>query len=438
MSEIIRIVENHKATLGKLIAYYRKINFSQTNSSRFNTDNFNYDTQGIMICSRNQLFKILKGEPIEDYEIYHKLLENLGMKYKYDPKFYEYLKKTDRDLLKAAEFHDVERIKTLVNYILPILKKHHNYIILHEYAILYQAILNYYVDNEVNQEDVDYLNSTREYATIDQIPIIIDIIQFYYNFKKHDIVQAKEILHYAGKIKSSNILLKFNIAASYYRGTDFLNAFNLFEEIKEVAEKEKNIYYLTKIYNAMGAIQHFYDKKVASMYFEKTIELLISQNNISNLPIAYVNHAINYFEQENYEDTLKYLYLSIEMKPVNALIYIIFLFHCNEKLKRDIHTPQIEEMIQIATHHQEEDHEIFKVILTYYRNRFYGKDIENIKKIMNDLLNSAEFLLDNILYYEILRDDIGNTCLNNKKYANYFNFLNKMEAKFTTIKENKR
>lgn len=428
----IRIETKHKPYLGHLIAYYRKLRHAQTNSQRYIINKFRYDEQGIMICSRNVLLNLLKGQVYEDDELYYSLLANLDLHYKNDVELIEFLSRCDQRMLKASMYHNFDDMKEIIKQAIVLLQQMEGYVIYQEYRIMYKTIYDFYVCDIIHHEHFQMFAALHEIIPDNLKLILLDIKQFYYSRIVYNNDALSSVLNAISKADEHCIMVRFHKAYMEFRKYRYLESLSIASKLLIDLEKSDNTYYLCKTYNLLGGIYHYLDKQTSIDYYDKVIKLLYNNEKRSfDLSAVYKNQAMNYLELDQYETTLYYLSKSLELDKMRSIVCVPYIFHCLLKLHKSYDTPEFKALLTMAENFRGTNNIVFDYSLDLYRCIF-DYDEQSLHKIMNKLQDCISFFRLDFIFFDIMKETLSLICKRNKKYALYFRFVEKTDKLLAT------
>lgn len=331
-----------KSSLGKLISYYRNLEFKNSGNGLYKQEIFiqtneDYPFDEVMIgepvCSIATFRRLEAGEPIKNNELYEYFIEKLGFDFDYMHELLDFQETFGKRLYHAVEMYDCDELRKLKNEMIETYCGVEDYFYYSEFYHAYTAILNYNLDYVHPSKD-ECFEWLKKYQILDEdtqeMLLIVLFLKIY----------CRELDTVTGKILNENIL---KVNPNSYMKIAFISG-SLFLRTNRLLAKEnldKAIEYYDKIgsdyfsgfcrYVRMGVMQ-FINSDAAMDDFSKTEEYLLKCKGVlAKRKIINLYHfaGFYYYSNDNLEESLIYfrkLLENVEGVDVPKVFYLMDCF----------------------------------------------------------------------------------------------------------------
>lgn len=297
------------------------------------------------ICSPNTLKSIESGKVGRSDAIYEQLLAKLDLKYGEFPVIDEAIQNIIDELYEAIEYFNCDEIEILTNKALKALWTVREYVYYSELFVLMNEIKDYYLIDKIISEkrSEHYIQMLNLFKS--KIKDIVKLMIFA-GIKLRSTSDLELYEHYAVNLdleQSDYPCMKINLIHYYHITNKRYKILELVKDLERVFIDEENPIRLLGVYNAALSSLSVIDLSLADLYTEKILQL-IEKENIPRVrrSEAYANIAFGYYNKQEYEQTIKYLNMSIEDGCEDLLGTYMIIADCQNHLGLEIDIPELD------------------------------------------------------------------------------------------------
>lgn len=387
-----------KSSLGKLIGYYRNIEFKNSGDGLYKQEIFiqtdeDYPFDEVMIgenvCSIATFRRLEAGDPIKNNELYEYFIEKLGFDFDYMHELLGFQETFGKRLYHAVEMYDCDELRKLKNEMIEIYCGVEDYFYYLEFYQAYMTIFNYNLEyiHPTKDECFEWL---KKYQILDKATQEMLLIVIYAK------IYSRELDVENGKIINDQLL---NINVNTFMKTPYVYSGLILRTNRLLAKSEldKAIEYYDKLgsnyfsgfcrYVRLGVMQFINNDEIVND-FSKTEDCLLNCKGIlAERKIINLYHFIGfyYYNNDNSKQALIYFkkYLDrVQGVDVPKIFYVIECFIDNN----------VEDWKEILKDHPVNENNDLSVFKQYYKLRIESNnyiDIQNyiIREVVPFLKN---------------------------------------------------
>lgn len=424
--------EYEKSVIGQILGYYRKFDCRKMKILLHNEGEYYYEycvncfkcKNNKMICSPNTLYKIEKGNIVEDECMYHRLCEVFNKKFLLTNNLSKKLAYYRTILLTNLSSRSYPNLMKLLNEIDNELKVYKKVVYFGEMLQLYKNTIQIILDisHPTNEELYFYL-FLKNLVNLEDKKIILLLLYDASYEQKNDFLNRAEIIN-ESKIYFDDALF-FRMKLNYLVRIDKKKAISIMEKYELKKMNSLSMFQQYVLYDSMALM--YVNMEMYNLAYEKIMVCCSIVENYADFgdfvkESCYRKIGIISFLLGKYNDTSEYL-LRIVGNGKNTIgINYAILFYSLEKQNHE--TKLIETIQNIDLKNIQNKHE--KLIIKYYRLKYYTKNptkehLKTLEKMLYEELVQI-IIFGGKMYEKVFREEILNLVTITSNYKSYYLF----------------
>lgn len=420
-----------KSVIGYLIGYYRKLDnrklyiFLENKKEFYNKYclSCNKCKDSEIICVPNTLYKIEKGNALDNDCYYFRLAENLNKKYELNSKLIFMINDfRDKTYKSIMEFNE----EVMLSYLSDIKKafgKYKNVIYIKEILQIYIYAISVLLNCDIpDNETISVLYFLKDYTMLEDRKLIL-LILYYLTYRKDvDFYTRLEMLNEISVYYDDPLFLKIYLSSlvndDYVKSQEVINNY-LLNHFSSLTNYQKYI-----IYDASSLLYLNLDALEKAHEMMKECVGIAESSKFPSITLnsCFKKMAIISFMFENYDEVILYLSRSLSNSKSSLGINYSLLFYSLEKHNQ---TETIKNYLcKIDTSNIQNSNE--RKIIEYYKKKYNSEDMTKIKvreleKYICDELTPI-IINGGSIYEKIFRDEMRKHVTFSSNYKNYYIF----------------